>query len=99
MRSPKLDGSNPGAVSVGNRSTFFRVSKPGQAKGVHDGGERFVMDNKTLKRPHDASRINLSEDYEVRYWMKEFGVGEEELKRLALKHKGSVAAIREELRR
>jgi hypothetical protein len=29
--------------------------------------------------PRDSSRINLSEDYEVRYWSDKFGVSKEEL--------------------
>lgn len=55
------------------------------------------MDNNSLKGPADRSRINLSEDYEVQYWTQEFGVSKEELARLALKHKGSAAAVRDDL--
>jgi len=31
------------------------------------------MDNKNLRGPADASRINIHEDYEVTYWCKKFG--------------------------
>jgi hypothetical protein len=58
-----------------------------------------MADDKTLRGPKDRSRINLSEDYEVQYWTREFGVSEEELKRLAFKHKGSADAVRDELKR
>ena len=26
------------------------------------------MDDKSKKRPQDAQRVNMNEDYEVRYW-------------------------------
>ncbi len=37
------------------------------------------MDNKNLRGPADASRINISEDYEVAYWCKKFGCTKEQL--------------------
>jgi Protein of unknown function (DUF3606) len=33
-----------------------------------------MADDRTLKGPQDRTRISLSEDYEVRYWCKKFGV-------------------------
>jgi hypothetical protein len=36
-----------------------------------------MSDDKTNRGPQDASRINVHEDYEVRYWTKELGVSEE----------------------
>ena len=53
-----------------------------------------MADNSTKRRPGDASRINLSEDYEVRYWTKELGVSVDELKRLVAQHGDSAARIR-----
>lgn len=38
-----------------------------------------MSDDKTNRGPADASRINLSEDYEVRYWTRALGVSEEVL--------------------
>ena len=58
-----------------------------------------MADNRTIRGPQDRSRINLSEGYEVEYWTKELGVDKDQLTRIALKHKGSAAAVREELRR
>ena len=58
-----------------------------------------MADNRSIRGPQDRSRINLSEDYEVEYWTKELGVSKDQLTRIALKHKGSAAAVREELRR
>lgn len=38
------------------------------------------MSNDTSNRgPQDRSRIALSEDYEVAYWTKKFGIGRDEL--------------------
>ena len=53
-----------------------------------------MADDPTKRRPGDASRINLSEDYEVRYWTKELGVSVDELKRLVAQHGDSAARIR-----
>ncbi|MBV1687815.1 DUF3606 domain-containing protein [Novosphingobium sp. G106] len=38
-----------------------------------------MSDNKTLRAPQDASRISLSEDYEVDYWTGKFGVSRDKL--------------------
>ena len=53
-----------------------------------------MADDPNKRRPGDASRINLSEDYEVRYWTKELGVSADELKRLVAQHGNSAARIR-----
>jgi len=53
-----------------------------------------MADDPTKRQPGDASRINLSEDYEVRYWTKELGVSADELKRLVAQHGNSAARIR-----
>jgi hypothetical protein len=44
--------------------------------------------------PADRSRVNVNEPHEVRYWTKEFGVSEQELRDLVRQHGVSVAAIR-----
>jgi hypothetical protein len=49
-----------------------------------------MADNKSLKGVQDRTRINLSEDYEVRYWCEKFGVTEDEL-RAAVKRVGNSA--------
>ena len=38
-----------------------------------------MPDDKTKSRPQDRKRINLNEEYEVRYWTKKFGVSNEKL--------------------
>ena len=38
-----------------------------------------MADDKTKRAPQDDSRINLNEDYEVRYWTQKFGVTKEQL--------------------
>jgi len=37
------------------------------------------MDNKTIRGPADASRVNLSEAYKVEYWTKTLGVTKAQL--------------------
>ncbi|MGN6479883.1 DUF3606 domain-containing protein [Luteibacter sp.] len=39
-----------------------------------------MSDDKTNRGPADAQRINVNEDYEVRYWTKELGVSEDKLR-------------------
>jgi len=50
-----------------------------------------MSDDKTKKGGPDRSRINTSEDYEVRYWSEKFGVSHEELIE-AVKASGSNSA-------
>ncbi|KPF68318.1 hypothetical protein IP69_11670 [Bosea sp. AAP35] len=38
-----------------------------------------MADDKTIRGQQDRTRINMSEDYEVRYWTKKFGVTKEQL--------------------
>lgn len=39
-----------------------------------------MSDNKSVKRPLDAFKININEDYELRYWSKTLKVSTEELR-------------------
>lgn len=38
-----------------------------------------MADDKTKRAPQDAKLISLSEDYEVEYWTKRFGVSRDRL--------------------
>jgi hypothetical protein len=40
-----------------------------------------MADDRNERGPQDRARINIHEDYEVRYWTRAFGVSAEELKR------------------
>lgn len=40
-----------------------------------------MADDRKERGPQDRARINIHEDYEVRYWTRAFGVSAEELKR------------------
>jgi len=55
-----------------------------------------MSDNKLNRGEPDRSRINLDEDYEVKYWTRHLGVSAEELKRLVDKVGNSAAAVRKE---
>jgi len=39
-----------------------------------------MSDDKTNRRPRDADRVNVNEDYEVRYWTQKWDVTEAQLK-------------------
>lgn len=39
-----------------------------------------MTDDKTQRAPRDAERVNVNEDYEVRYWTQKWGVSEQQLR-------------------
>ncbi|OAE56598.1 hypothetical protein A7J67_08100 [Achromobacter xylosoxidans] len=54
-----------------------------------------MSDDLNQRGPQDRSRINVNESHELRYWTKELGVTEEQL-RAAVKVAGvSASAVRE----
>lgn len=53
-----------------------------------------MSDDKTNRGPEDASRVNVNEDYEMRYWTQTLGVTDEGLKQLVKDQGVSVDAIR-----
>jgi Protein of unknown function (DUF3606) len=56
-----------------------------------------MSDDLDKRRPQDASKVNVHESWEVRYWCKTFGCTEAELK-AAVKAVGvSVSAVRKHL--
>lgn len=56
-----------------------------------------MSDNRNDRGPQDATRVNLTEDYEVQYWTNRFGVSEDRLRSAVDKVGVSVAALAEEL--
>jgi hypothetical protein len=50
-----------------------------------------MADDKNIRGPADRARINVNEDYEVRYWTGKFGCTAEQL-RAAVKAVGVMAA-------
>ena len=56
-----------------------------------------MADDLTKRQPQDASRINLSEDWEVRYWTRELGCSEDALRRAVAKVGNSAPAVKREL--
>lgn len=52
-----------------------------------------MPDDKKNPGPQDRARINLSEDYEVRYWTEKFGVTREQLAEAVKKAGSSSAAV------
>ncbi len=57
-----------------------------------------MADDKTKRGPQDRNRINLSEDYEVRYWSEKFGVSADQLRAAVQKVGNSPEAVQKELR-
>ena len=55
------------------------------------------MDNLTRKKQPDRSKINMSESFEVKYWLKALAVSKDELLRAIEKVGNSAAAVRKEL--
>jgi hypothetical protein len=59
--------------------------------------EAAMADNKLNRGQPDRSKINMSEDYEVKYWTRELGVTRQELERAIEKVGNSAAAVRKQL--
>lgn len=49
-----------------------------------------MSDDKNDRAPRDAQRVNVNEDYEVRYWTRKWNVSEQQL-RDAVKRAGVMA--------
>lgn len=58
-----------------------------------------MSDNLQKTRPQDASRINIHEAWEVRWWCSEFGCTAEELKQAVEQAGTSAAAVKSYLKR
>jgi hypothetical protein len=55
------------------------------------------MDSLTKRDQPDRSKINMSEDFEVKCWLKALGVSRNELQRAVDKVGNSATAVRKEL--
>jgi hypothetical protein len=56
-----------------------------------------MSDDTTKKGQDDRNRINVNEDYELRYWTKELGVSPDKLKSAVQQVGPSAKAVREHL--
>jgi hypothetical protein len=56
-----------------------------------------MSDNKLNRGEPDRSKINMHEDYEVKYWTKHLGVSKEKLAEVVAKVGDSAAAVKKEL--
>ena len=57
-----------------------------------------MADDKNDRGPADRARVNVEEDYEVRYWTAKWGVTADELRRAVAKVGVSAEAVEHELR-
>ena len=55
------------------------------------------VDNLHNKSQPDRSKINIHEDFEVKYWTRHFGVSKEQLQEAIDKVGNAAAAVRKEL--
>ena len=58
-----------------------------------------MADNTTERNSPDSKRINVNEDYEVRYWSEKFGISGEKLKQAVEKAGTSAEKVEEFLKR
>lgn len=58
-----------------------------------------MPDNLKKKRPQDIKRININEEWEVKYWCEELGCTKEELKKAVEKVGDSVEKVKKELKK
>jgi hypothetical protein len=59
--------------------------------------EAIMADNLQSAGPQDRSRINVHEEWEVRYWTQELGVSKEQLQEIVKAVGPSAAAVRKHL--
>jgi 3-oxoacyl-[acyl-carrier-protein] synthase III len=83
----------PNAAAVRFLYWNLSVSRPLMVKSP----EERMSDEKLKRGQPDRSLINMSEDYEVKYWTKHLGVSREELQRAVDKVGNSAATVRKEL--
>jgi len=62
------------------------------------GGASPMSDDRTKKGVQGRTRINTSEDYELRYWSEKFGVSQDQMKVAVQKVGNSVSAVEKELK-
>jgi hypothetical protein len=55
-----------------------------------------MADDRTNRGQPDRSKINMDEDYEVKYWTRHFGVTREELQKIVDRVGSSAAAVAKE---
>jgi hypothetical protein len=65
--------------------------------GVLSATKGHAMDNLTKRDQRDRSKINMHEDFEVKYWTRELGVTREQLQKTVDKVGNSAATVRKEL--
>jgi len=58
-----------------------------------------MADDKSQTGPQDSSRININEDYELKYWTKKFGCTEQQLRSAIEKVGVSAKSVETELKR
>jgi len=58
-----------------------------------------MSDDLSKKRPQDASKISLSEQWEINYWCKKFGCTESELRAAVRAVGNSAAAVEKHLKK
>ena len=56
-----------------------------------------MADDRSIRGGQDRTRVNMDQDYEVKYWIKHLGVSREELQRAVDKVGNSAGAVRKEL--
>ncbi len=56
-----------------------------------------MADDRTKRGPQDRSRVNTSEEYELRYWSEKWGVSPEQVKTAVAKVGNSADAVARQL--
>lgn len=58
-----------------------------------------MADDRTQAGPQDRTRINVHEDYELRYWSEKFGVSQDKLKEAVAAVGVSASAVESHLKK
>jgi hypothetical protein len=60
--------------------------------------EERMADDLSNRGPQDRARVNISEQHEIAYWTKKFGVSEEQLRKAVQKAGASADAVEKALK-
>ena len=70
----------------------------GAFAGPNGPKENVMADDTNIRGSRDRSRINTTQEHEVRYWTKELGISEEQLRQAVQRVGSSADKVREHLR-
>src|SRR3954452_12760271 len=93
-----VKADRPAGLDVQHRRPQAERGRTSRAmNGLFRRWRKKMSDNLTKRDQRDRSKINMHEDFEVKYWTKALGVSRDELQKAFDKVGISAAAVRKQL--